>query len=417
MSSAKPVHTQRKTCRACGAAELELVLPLGETALANAFLRSKGEFGAERRYPLDVHGCRRCSLVQLVDEIAPEVLFREYLYVTGTSETMREHNHAYAAAVVELLGLGKRDLVVEVASNDGSLLKCLRAHGVRTLGVEPALNIAERASADGIETVPEFFDAASARRIRHSHGPAAAVVANNVLAHVDEPVEFLRAARSLLAPGGLVIVEVPWLRELLERLEYDTVYHEHLSYFSAGSLMRLCEEAGLRIRRIDRVSVHGGSLRMYAAPESEQPDHASEVRALAEEEDAAGLGSIERLRELAAAVEANRAALLELLRGLKRDGASLAGYGAPAKGNTLLQYCGIGPELLPYTVDRNPLKIGLFTPGSHIPVLPVETLLERRPDYVLILAWNFAEEIVRQQAEYAHLGGRFILPLPVPRIV
>jgi SAM-dependent methyltransferase len=413
----RPVHIKRATCRACGGRELALFLPLGDVALANSFLRSAAEFAGERRFPLDVYACGTCTLVQLVDVIDPEVLFRNYVYVTGTSDTIAAHNVGYAEAVVGELGLGANDLVVEVASNDGSLLKRFRDRGVRTLGVEPARNIAERARADGIETVDRFFDSKCADDVRERFGPASAVIGNNVLAHVDGPVDFLRGMKRLLGPRGLAVVEVPELAEFVERGEYDTVYHEHLSYFSVTSLMRVAEEAGLRIVRVDRVKVHGGSVRVWSAPAERAREHAPAVRELAAREREAGVTSLERLREFARGVEAQRAELLELLRRLKREGKSVAGYGAPAKGNTMLNYCGITTELLPYTVDKSPLKVGLFTPGSHIPVLPVATLLERQPDYCVILAWNFADEVMRQQAEYARRGGRFVVPIPRPRVL
>jgi hypothetical protein len=230
-------------------------------------------------------------------------------------------------------------------------------------------------------------------------------------------VDFLRGFKALLDDSGLAVCEVPELNEFVERLEYDTVYHEHLSYFSVTSLMRVCEEAGLRVVRVDRVPVHGGSVRMYAAPVERVKVHAPEVVQLSRKEHDAGIASPERLRRFARDVEAQRASLLDLLHGLRSEKKSLAGYGAPAKGNTMLNYCGITTDLLPYTVDKSPLKVGLFTPGSHIPVLAASELLARQPDYCLILAWNFADEIRRQQAEYARRGGRFVLPLPRPRVV
>jgi hypothetical protein len=411
------MHHKRTTCRACGSRDLELFLPLGDVALANSFLRSPAEFAGELRFPLDVHFCRRCTMVQLVDVIDPEVLFRNYLYVTGTSDTIAAHNIGYAKSVVDFTHAGAKELIVEVASNDGSLLKCFAPHGVRTLGVEPATNIAAKANAASVPTVNRFFNAACAAELRAEHGPARAVIGNNVLAHVDDPVDLLRGFKTLLDASGLAIVEVPELAEFVERLEYDTVYHEHLSYFSVTSLMRVCEEAGLRIVRIDRVPVHGGSVRMYAAPVERVREHAETVRALSQQETANGIARPQRLHQFARDVQANRAALLELLDGLLAQGKTIGGYGAPAKGNTLLNYCGITTARLPWTVDKSPLKVGLYTPGSHIPVLPASELLARQPDFCLILAWNFAEEIQRQQAEYARRGGRFLLPLPRPRVV
>jgi hypothetical protein len=409
-------HHKRTTCRACGASRLRGFLALGPQPLANAFLCGPEEFAAEARYPLDVYLCEECSLVQLLDVIDPEVLFRNYIYVTGTSTTIAAHNQAYAATVIDMLGLGAGDLVVEAASNDGSLLKCFRAGGVRTLGVEPARNIAEMARAAGIDTVDEFFRVDTARALRARYGPAKAVIGNNVLAHVDDTRGFLQGGAEFLAEDGLLITEVPYLREFLERLEYDTVYHEHLCYFSVTALMRLCEGVGLRIVRTDHHPVHGGTLRMYAGHEARYPDHAPAVKALAEEERAAGFTTMPRFVQFAQDVARNRDRVVGLLRELTAAGKTVAGYGAPAKGNTLLNYCAIGPDLLPYTVDKSPLKVGKFTPGMHIPVLPVETVLERQPDYLLILAWNFAGEIMAQQQEYRQRGGRFIVPIPDPLI-
>jgi SAM-dependent methyltransferase len=396
---------------------LKLVVDLGSTALANSFPRSPAEFAAEARYPLELYFCPACSLVQLLDVVPAEQLFSNYIYVTGTSDTIAAHNLAYARSVVAHLGLGKEDLVVEVASNDGSLLRCFQKHGVRVLGVEPATNIAERAVAAGVPSVNRFFGHDEGRRLREEFGAAKAVIGNNVLAHVDDTLGFLRGARELLADDGRAIFEVPYLGEFVERLEYDTVYHEHLCYFSVTALMHLFAAAGLRIVRIERHPVHGGSLRVFGARDTQVNVHGEDALRFAKKEAAAGWTSLARYERFARDVADNKLALLELLTRLRAERKSVAAYGAPAKGNTLLQYCGITTDLVPYTVDKNPLKVGLFCPGSHLPVLPVDTLLERQPDFVLILAWNFAEEIMRQQAEYARLGGRFILPLPAPKIL
>jgi len=282
---------------------------------------------------------------------------------------------------------------------------------VRTLGVEPAQNLAQTARAGGVETVERFFNSDAAARIRDSHGPAKAVIANNVLAHVDDTQDFLRGARDLLAENGLAIFEVPYLGELLDRLEYDTIYHEHLCYFSVTALRKLCEGAGLAIVRIDRVNVHGGSVRVYAGPSRE---HDAALFDWEQSERQSGLDHLSTYERFAAAVENHRRSLRDFLCDLRSRGRSLAAYGAPAKGNTLLNYCGIDVSTIPFTVDRNERKIGLFTPGAHLPVRPVEALLEDRPDGVLILAWNFSQEIMRQQEAYRAQGGRFITPLPEP---
>jgi hypothetical protein len=408
---------RRTTCRVCGAATLDPMLSLGSTPLANAFLGSPAEFATERRYPLDLYVCRHCALPQLADVVDPEVLFRHYLYVSGTSDTIAAHHDAYADTIRGLQALGPGDLVVEVASNDGSLLRRFSGHGVRTLGIEPAENLAAAARASGIATLPRFFNAAAARVVREEHGAAKAIVANNVLAHVDEPVDFLAGCRDLVDASGLIAIEVPYVRDLLDRLEYDTIYHEHLCYFSMTALVRACDAIGLSVVRVDRVAVHGGSIRLYLRHGAGR--HASEASDLAEAERLAGLTTLDPWTAFADRVRAHRTTLVDLLERLAADGRRLAGYGAPAKGNTLLNYCGVDTRLIPYTVDKNPMKVGLYTPGAHLPVRPVSTLVDpaTAPDYVLLLAWNFADEIMRQQAGFRRQGGAFIVPIPEPRVV
>lgn len=385
--------------------------------LANAFPRVPEEFAAEPRFPLDVCRCGNCGLVQTPDVIDPEVLFREYVYVTGVSEIMNEHHRAYARSLTELLALRTCDLVIEIASNDGSLLRRFGELGVRTLGVEPAANIAERARAEGTETLDVFFDESTAPQVRDYRGPARVVIANNVLAHVDDTVGFLRGCRMLLSPEGVVVIEVPYLRHLIDRLEYDTIYHEHLCYFSVGALLRAFGAAGLAVRRVEHVPVHGGSLRVMACAADGRAEHAPDVTREADRECADGLGDARLYHSFAQRVCEQRAALRGLLESLRASGRRLAAYGAPAKGNTLLNYCGIGTDVLEFTVDRNPLKVGRFTPGMHLPVRPVGELEARRPDFALLLAWNLAEEVFRQQRPYREAGGRFILPIPSPQIV
>ena len=410
-------HHKRTTCRICGLEQLHCFLELGPSPLANSFLRSADEFVPECAYPLDVCFCNHCSLVQISDVIDPEVLFRNYVYVSGTSETIEKHFRAFATQVVQRLDMNAKDLVVEVASNDGTLLKAFQSHGVRTLGIEPARNIAQIARQAGVGTLDLFFDKAVANQIRSERGSARAVVGNNVLAHVDDTVGFFSGFKELLANNGLAVVEVPYLGDLLERTEYDTIYHEHLCYFSVTTLLRLCQTVGLSLVRVDHVPVHGGSLRIYAGLPEQWGDHAQGVLDWVERERSQGMSDVKRFVRLASDAAANRTALRDLLMSLRREGKTVAGYGAPAKGNTLLNYCGIDTNLLEYTVDKNPLKVGTFTPGMHIPVLPPSTLVERQPDYVLILAWNFAEEIMRQQATYRDRGGKFVVPVPEPRVI
>jgi len=410
------ILTRRTACRGCGGTNLARFLSLGDVPLANSFLSAEQLQEIELRFPLEVFFCGDCSLVQLLHVVSPQVLFSNYVYRSGTSQTLARHNAALADDVVSRLRLCSDDLVLEVGSNDGSLLQCFRKRGVCTVGVEPAKNIARIAREAGINTLTEFFDARSAAAVASRHGLATVLIANNVLAHVDAPVEFLTACRGILQPRGRVIIEVPYLVDLLDRFEYDTIYHEHLCYFSVTAFLPLFAEAGLALERVDRLGIHGGSLRLWAK-HADAAGHAESVRQMAEQEGNAGLAGLATYQEFARRVEWHREELLALLWELKGEGKSIAGYGAPAKGNTLLCYCGIGTELLPYTVDRSPLKVGLCTPGTHIPVAPVERIFREQPDYVLLLAWNFAPEIMKSLRPYRERGGQFVLPIPEPRIV
>ncbi len=410
-------HHKRQTCRICGGDHLDMFLSLGNQPLANSFLKTKDEFISEARYPLNVYFCKKCGLVQLLDVIDPEVLFRQYIYISGTSATIAEHNLKYAYFVTNFLNLNSSDLVIEIASNDGSLLRCFRDYNIRVLGVEPATNIAEIAKGFGIETINRFFNSKTAADILTDYGLARAVIGNNVLAHIDDPRDFLLGCKKLLARDGLIVIEVPYLRDLLEQVEYDTIYHEHLCYFSVSSLMKLFESVGLSVVKVDRIPVHGGSIRIYAGFPGVVTNHTKEVMDIVNEEQQLGLSDLNCYENFAKDVQKSRLILINLLESLRKDGKTIAGYGAPAKGNTLLNYCSINEELIKFTVDKNPLKVGLYTPGTHIPILPVETILEQMPDYVLILAWNFADEIMHQEQEYHQRGGRFIIPIPEAVVV
>jgi SAM-dependent methyltransferase len=391
-----------------------MVLSLGHTPLANAFIPAEKSHAPERTYPLELLFCERCFLLQLSERVDPAVLFRDYVYLTGTSSTMARHHEQLVASQDRRIGLDEETLVVDIASNDGSLLKAFAKKGVRTLGIEPASNLAAIARTAGIDTIDRFFDVDCALAVVSDYGTADLVCANNVLAHVPDLNGFLKGCRLLLGDAGVLSVEVPYLVPLLDHLEYDTIYHEHLSYFSILALREAFTRAGLAIFELEHLPIHGGTVRVLARPG--QGSDAT-VEDACEQERARGLDKTATFREFAKRVERNRAELRSLLETLRREGRKVAAYGAPAKGNTLLNYCGIGPELVGYTVDRNPLKVGKLTPGMRIPVMPREHLEKDPPDYLLILPWNLTDEIMEQEASFRKKGGRFVIPIPDPRVL
>ncbi len=408
---------RRDACRICGSRRLSPFLDLGFTPLANRFLRKDQLDEPEPRFRLDVFFCADCSLVQLVEVVDPEILFRDYIYVSGTSETMRAHFAAFATSVSARFGFSNNDLVVEVASNDGTFLSNFQGRGLRLLGVEPATNIAKVARDRGIDTINEFFGERLGDRLRNEHGAAACVLANNVFAHVDDMNDFVRGVLRVLAPEGVFVFENSYVRDMLDRLEFDSVYHEHLSYFSVTALSKLFERHGMEIFDVEHQSVHGGSLRVFVKRLGSGHSMTEAPARFRDEERRAGLCELETYRAFAARVYDLRTSLLSLLRRLRNEGKSIVAYGSSAKGNTLLNFMGIGPDLVAYLVDKSPLKQGTFSPGIHLPVLPVERLVEDRPDYAVILAWNFTDEILLQQRDYIDGGGRFIVPIPVPRVI
>lgn len=407
--------TERQTaCRSCGYQELQSFLSLGRTPLANALLTEAQLDQPEETYPLELVFCSRCTLVQLTESISPEKLFRDYVYFSSFSETMLQHAEAISSALIGAKNLGAQSLVVEVASNDGYLLRNYQREGVPVLGIEPATNIARVAEQQGIRTINDFFGEALAARLVGDGFKGDVIHANNVLAHVPDLNGFVRGLRQLLKPDGLVIVEVPYVYEMITHCEFDTVYHEHLSYFSLTALNELFTRNGLTIHRIERLNIHGGTLRLYAGHATEQ-DHS--VTELLSDEQRRGLADVEFYKGFGERVEWLRDELVSLLYALKEHGHSIAAYGASAKGATLLNYCRLGREVLDYVVDRSTVKQGRYTPGTHLKIYAPEKLLEDVPDYVLLLTWNFAGEIYEQQVEYRKRGGRFIVPVPSVRVV
>lgn len=404
-------------CRACREGNLHGFLSLGETPLANSFLREDQLNSREPTFPLEVVFCSSCGMVQLGHVVPPELMFRNYLYISSMSNTLRRHFSDLASETVKRFQPPGNSLAVDIGSNDGTLLKEFQAKGVRTLGIEPATNIAKLAEADGIETINDFFGPRTATQVVERRRKARIITAANVFAHVDDLDDFLRGVDTLLEEEGVLVIEVPYLVDLLEKTEFDTIYHEHLSYFSLRPLTHLFRRFGMEVLDVRRVGIHGGSIRVFVKRSSNPLPVSGSVEELLSLERERGLDSLETYRAFAGRVVSIKEGLLRLLAALKGEGKRIVGYGASAKGNTLLNYCGIGPEVLDYIVDNIPLKQGLYTPGMHIPVLPEEKLLEDQPDAALILAWNFAEEIMEKQRRYREKGGRFIIPIPNPRIV
>ncbi len=370
----------------------------------------------EKTFSLAIAYCGKCYLVQLTRRVPPDTLFVEYPYFSSYSDSFIRHVETMAATYIDRFDLGHSSKVLEIASNDGHLLRCFQKRGIPVLGVEPARNIAAEARSCGIPTLERFFGLKVESAVRREFGLADIVIGNNVLAHVPEIDDFLRAVKACLKTGGVAVFEFPYLKDLLDKIEFDTIYHEHVFYYSLSALEVLTSRAGLDIFDIEHHTVHGGSLRLFLQHRGTRP-RSERIEQVLQAEAADGLTNSERYRTFAAQVRHVAAELLHLLESLKRSGKRIAAYGAPAKGNILLNYCGIGRDLLDFTVDRSPHKQGLLLPGSRLPVLAPDTLVDELPDYVLVLAWNMIDEIRSQQTAYLKRGGRFIVPIPHPRIL
>jgi hypothetical protein len=366
----------------------------------------------EKFYPLHVRVCENCLLVQLPAYVAPEDVFSDYAYFSSYSDSWVAHARRFVEEATAKFGLGSQSFLVEVASNDGYLLQHSVARGIRSLGIEPAANVAAVARDKGIDTEVMFLGEATGRDVAARHGKADLVVANNVFAHVPDIVDFSKGLRELVADSGRVSIEIPHLLRLIEGNEYDTIYHEHYSYLTLLTAQRVLAAADLAVIDIEELTTHGGSMRIWSAPTAAAGEASPSVARVLADEAAAGLDTVEGHDGFARQVAAARNDFVEFLIGCQRTGMRVAGYGAPGKGNTLLNHCGIRSDLMEFTVDRNPHKHGLFLPGTHIPIYPVERLAQERPDYVVIMPWNLRDEITAQLAYVREWGGRFVVSLP-----
>jgi hypothetical protein len=398
-------------CRFCAAPLTETFADLGMSPLSNAFLDPGQANAMEKFYPLHAYVCASCRLVQLAEFETPEAIFSDYLYFSSFSESWLHHAQTYANAMIARLNLNHSSEVIEIASNDGYLLQYFSQAGIKVLGIEPAANVAQAAIAKGIATDIAFFGQPTANRLRAAGHAPNLIAANNVLAHVPDLNDFVAGLKILLPASGTITIEFPHLERLIAENQFDTIYHEHFSYFSLLTAERIFAHHGLQIFDVEELPTHGGSLRIFVSHAGASPISPT-VTALRAREIAGGLDGPEIYAKFAAQIAETKYALLEFLIKTRREGKKIAAYGAPAKGNTLLNYCGIRTDLLTFTVDRSPHKQGKLLPGSHIPIFSPDKIFEEKPDFLLILPWNLRDEILTQMHAIRAWGGQFVLPIP-----
>jgi len=403
-------------CHSCGHQGLITFLSLGNTPLANSLPTKEQLDQPEEIFPLNVAFCPNCSLVQITEIVPPEKLFRDYLYYSSFSDTVLQNARDVVERLIPQRHLSSKSLVIELASNDGYLLQYYHQYGIPVLGIEPAINIAKVAVDHGIPTLPEFFDEEVALKLQKEGKCADIIHANNVLAHVANLNSFVAGIEHLLKDRGIAVIESPYVKDLIDRVEFDTIYHEHLCYYSLTSLDHLFTRHGLVIADVERIPIHGGTLRVFVGKLGfTSPSQV--VKDLLAEEVAWGVDHLDFYKGFGQKVENLKGQLVTLLKDLKGKGKRIAAYGAAAKGCTLLNFFGIGEDTIEYVVDRSTYKQGRYMPGIHLPILPPAKLLEDQPDYVVMFSWNFAEEIMLQQVEYRHRGGKFIIPVPSVKVV
>jgi len=417
METSKVFHNLTR-CRVCESGDVMPFLDLGQMPLVNRYLSPADLDQEEPRFPLQILFCRSCSLSQLSVVVAPEILYSQYAYHSSVSRTFQDHCEAMAGSLSQSLNLAENDLVVEIASNDGCLLSKFQKLGCKVLGVEPAKNLAQMAESMGLPTLNQFWGDPVARQIQKQHGRVKLIVATNVLAHVDDLHGFIKTVASLLEPSGAFVFEVPYMVNFMNRAEFDTAYHEHLSYFLLHPLRQVLEQNGMKIADVQEFEIHGGSIRVMALPAETAPRApSSNVQRLLGWEEELGLYEQTTYLRFAAHIERLKEELVTFVHALKSRGKNLAAYGASAKGNVLLNYCGLGRDILDYVADDTPAKQGKFYPGSHLPIVSRAHLHTSPPDYLLLLAWNFVDELVKNTADFRARGGRYIVPIPSLRVI
>jgi len=416
MNEPKQQMVPSLSCIVCGQQTVERFLDLGATALANKFLTKEELSKPEAKYPLRVGYCHTCGHVQLTEEVPPSAMFEDYLYVSSASDTLKAHLFDLSDIVVKRRNLGAKDLVIDIGCNDGTLLTGFRRHDVRTLGVDPARNLAVLTQDNGIERYVGFFNSKSSKEIVEKWGPASVITATNTFPHIPALQDFVEGIKLALAPGGAFVIEAHYLVDILEQCAFDTIYHEHISYWALGPMMYLFEKHGMQVVDAERLPLHHGQLRVTVQRKGDVSPKPS-VAEILESERRLGLDKVATYRRFAQKTMQLKEDLQRTLKEFRANGKKIVGYGAPAKGNTLLGFLEIGPDLIEYIADKSPLKQGRYCPGVHIPVVPPAKLLADQPDYVVLLAWNFVDEILSQQEEYRRRGGKFIVPVPDVKIL
>jgi len=408
---------RRNDCRLCQSNSLTKILSLEPTPPANAFVDKEARNKVQDKFPLDVYFCEDCAHVQLIDVVDPKMLFENYVYVSGTSPVFVKHFEGYANSMQTRFHLTKDDMVLDIGSNDGTLLKAFKNKRMRVLGVDPAIEIAKAATIKGIETLPEFFTPTLAKKIKEKYGSFALITGNNVFAHADELKEIIKGARKLLRANGVFVFEVSYLIDVFEKTLFDTIYHEHLAYHSVKPLIKFFSQQSMELFAVERISSHGGSLRGMVQLKGGPHRKDGSVEELLTLESKLGLDRALTLQKFGEKIDGIKAELKSLLKRLKNEGKVIAGFGAPAKATTLMYHLEIGPEIIDFIVDDNPLKQGLFSPGHHIPIYSSKAIETYKPDYLVILAWNFASPIIKKLTAFRKSGGHFITPLPKVEIL